>query len=154
IKSFASGVYSVPAGGGQPKAVTQNGFAPDDRAHLWPDALPGGKAIIFTVWSGRSFNDARIEALSLDSGKRKVLIEAGTSGRYIPGGYIAYVRNGNLFVAGFDPKRLVVEGTPVLVTEGVMSGASNGDGVFDVSSNGTLTYEPGKFTSFERNLVW
>jgi serine/threonine-protein kinase len=154
IKSFASGVYSVPAGGGQPKQVTQIGSAPDDRGHVWPSALPGNDGIIFTVWNGRSFNDARIDALSLRSGKRKVLIEGGTSGRYIPGGYIAYVRDGNLFVAGFDPKRFAVEGTPVMVTEGVMSGASNGDGVFAVSNNGTLAFEPGKFTSFQRNLVW
>jgi serine/threonine-protein kinase len=153
-KSFFTGLFSVPAGGGQPKQVTQPGSSPDDRSHLWPNALPGNSGLIFTVWNGRTFNEARIEGLLFSTGKRKVLIEGGTSGRYIPGGYLAYARNGTLFVVGFDPKRLEVKGTPVPVIEGVMTGASNGDATFAVSSNGTLVFQPGTFTSFHRNLVW
>lgn len=38
--------------------------------------------------------------------------------------------------------------------EGVMTGASNGDAGFAVSQNGTLAFQPGTFTSFQRNLLW
>jgi eukaryotic-like serine/threonine-protein kinase len=154
IKSFASGMYAVPAAGGPPKQMTQTGSTPDDRGHLWPNVLPGKNGVIFTVWTGRSLNDARIEVLSFSSGKRKVLIEGGTNARYIPGGYLAYARNGTLFVVGFDPKRMELKGTPVPVTEGIMTGASNGDATFAVSNNGTLVFEPGGFVAFQRNLVW
>jgi serine/threonine protein kinase/Tol biopolymer transport system component len=153
-KSFFTGVYAIPAAGGQPKQVTHPGSSPDDRSHLWPNVLPGNSGLIFTVWTGRTFNEARIEGLSFSTGKRKVLIEGGTNGRYIPGGYLAYARNGTLFVVGFDPKRLEVKGTAVPVIEGVMTGASNGDATYAVSNNGTLVFEPGMFTSFQRNLVW
>lgn len=154
VKSFTSGVYAVPAGGGQPRRVTQTGSTPEDRAHVWPSVLPGGNGLIFTVWTGRSFNEARIEALSFKSGKRKVLIEGGTGARYLSSGNIAYTRNGTLFVVGFDPKRMEIEGTPVPVMEGVNTGASNGDADFAVSDNGTLVFHPGTLNSYQRNLVW
>jgi Tol biopolymer transport system component len=153
-KSFASGIYAVPAGGGQTRQVTQAGSTADDRGHLWPKILPGSNGMIFTVWTGRSFDDARIEALSFRTGKRKVLVEGGTGGRYLTNGYLAYLRNGTLFVVRFDPKRLEVKGTAVPVIEGVMSGAANGDADFAVSENGTLVFQPGTFASFQRNLVW
>jgi Tol biopolymer transport system component len=121
---------------------------------MWPDVLPGGAGLIFTVWTGRSFNDARIEALSFASGKRKVLIEGGTGARYLSNGSLAYTRNGTLFVVAFDPRQLEIKGTPAPVIEGVMTGASNGDADFAVSKNGTLIFQPGTFTSSSRNLVW
>src|SRR5215472_2637277 len=153
-KSVTSGIYAVPAGGGQPRQVTHPGATADDRFHLWPKALPGNNGIIFTVWTGRSFNDARIEGLSFKTGERKVLVEGGTDGRYLPNGYLAYTRNGTLFAVLFDPKRLEVKGAPVSLIEGVMSGAANGDAAFAVSDNGTLAFRPGSVTSFQRNLVW
>jgi eukaryotic-like serine/threonine-protein kinase len=153
-KTFTSGIFAVPAAGGQPRQVTQTGSTPDDRADVWPSLLPGGSGLIFTVWTGRSFNEARIEGLSFKTGKRKVLIEGGTGARYLSSGQIAYTRNGTLFVVSFDPKQMEIKGTPTPVVEGVMTGASNGDADFAVSNNGILIYEPGGFTSFQRNLVW
>jgi Tol biopolymer transport system component len=153
-KSVTSGIYAVPAGGGQPRQVTHTGATADDRFHLWPKTLPGNYGIIFTVWTGRSFNDARIEGLLFKTGERKVLVEGGTDGRYLPNGYLAYTRNGTLFAVPFDPKRLEVKGAPMSLIEGVMSGAANGDADFAVSNNGTLVFRPGSVTSFQRNLVW
>jgi len=154
VKSFTGGVCAVPSGGGEPRQVTHPGATPDDRAHVWPNVLPGGNAMIFTVWTGQSFNEARIEALSFKSGKRKVLIEGGTGATYLSSGHLAYTRNGTLFVVGFDPKRLEVKGTPMPMLEGVMTGAANGNADFAVSNDGTLVFQPGTFTSFQRNLVW
>ena len=151
-KSFSSGIYAVPAGGGQPWQVTQPGSG--DRAHLWPKALPGNSGLIFTVWTGRSFNEARIEGLWFKTGRRKVLVEGGTDGRYLANGFLAYTRNGTLFVVGFDPKRLETKGTPIPIIDGVKSGAANGDADFAVSDNGTLVFQPGTFSSYQRNLVW
>jgi serine/threonine protein kinase len=154
VKSFNSGIYAIPGGGGQLRQITQTGTKSDDRAHLWPNVLPGGKGLIFTVWTGRSFNEARIEGLSFKTGKRKVLLVGGSDAHYLSNGYLAYGHNGTLFVVGFDPERLEVKGAPVPVIQGVMSGASNGDAVFAVSQNGTLVFQPGSLTSFQHNLLW
>src|SRR6266700_3666571 len=109
--------------------------------------------INLTVWNGKSFNDARIEALSFKTGKRKVLIDGGTDARYLPDGHLAYAHNGTLFMVGFDAERVEVKGTPVAEIEGLMTGAANGDAVFGVSRNGTLVYQQGNFTSFQRELL-
>ncbi|MFY9559943.1 MAG: protein kinase [Terriglobales bacterium] len=154
LNAFGTGIYAVPAAGGQPRQVTRIGSQPDDRAHLWPDVLPGGRGLIFTVWTGKTFNEGRIEGILFKTGKRALLVEGGTDGRYLAGGYLAYARNGTLFVVGFDPERLELKGTPVPVIEGVMSGAANGDAVFAVAPNGTLVFQPGSFTAFRRNLLW
>src|SRR5579863_179558 len=154
VKGFTSGIFSVPAEGGQSRQLTNPGSTPEDRAHLWPSPFPRNTGMIFTVWTGRTFNEARIEGLLFKSGQRKVLIEGATGGRYLPSGHLAYTRNGTLFVVGFDAERLEVKGTPIPVIEGVMTGASNGDADFAVSNNGTLVFQPGTLTSFQRNLVW
>src|SRR6266567_3564233 len=65
--------------------------------------------INLTVWNGKSFNDARIEALSFKTGKRKVLIDGGTDARYLPDGHLAYAHNGTLFMVGFDAERVEVK---------------------------------------------
>jgi eukaryotic-like serine/threonine-protein kinase len=153
LKTFTSGIYAVSASGGQSRQVTQTGAA-GDRADIWPCVLPGRAGLIFTVWTGKSLSEWRIEGLSFKTGKRKVLIEGGTGARYLASGHIAYSRNGTLFVVGFDPKTMEVKGTPAPVIDGVMTGASNGDADFAVSDNGTLVFVPGTFTSFQRNLAW
>jgi serine/threonine protein kinase/Tol biopolymer transport system component len=154
VKSVVTGIYAVPATGGQPRQMTRPGSASDDRFHLWPKSLPGNKGIIFTVWTGRSFNEARIEGLSFDTGKRKVLIEGGTDARYLSNGSLAYDRNGTVFVVPFDARRLEINGVSVPTVDGVMMGAENGNADFAVSKNGTLVFRPGAVTSFENNLVW
>ena len=152
VKSFTSGIYAVPASGGPPRQVTKTGSSAGDRVHFWPVVLPHNNGLIFTVWTGKSFNEARIEALSFKTGKRKVLIDGGTDAHYLANGHIAYGRSGTVFVAGFDPERLELTSSPVPVIEGVMMGASNGDVAFAVARNGTLIFEPGTFTSF--NATW
>jgi serine/threonine protein kinase len=156
IKTFASGIYAIPAEGGEATQVTHTntGTKADDRAHLWPSVLPHNSGLIFTVWSGKSFNETRIEGISFKTGKRKVLLENGTDAHYLSSGHIAYGRDGTLFIAGFDPDRMEVTSPPTPVIQGVMMGASNGDAVFGVSQNGTLVFEPGSFASVRRNLVW
>jgi serine/threonine protein kinase/Tol biopolymer transport system component len=154
VKSFTSGIYAVPANGGPERQVTHTGSSAGDRVHFWPVALPHNSGLIFTVWTGKSFNEGRIEVLSFKTGKRKVLIDGGTDAHYLSGGFLAYGRAGTVLVAGFDPERLELTSSPVPAIEGVMMGASNGDAAFGFSRNGTLIFEPGTFTSFQRNLVW
>jgi len=153
VQGFSAGIRALRSGGSM-RSVTKTGTTKDDRAHLWPQVLPGGKTLLFTVWTGASFNDARIEAVSLKSGARTVLVRGGTHGRYVPTGHLVYSRGGNLFAVRFDPSRLEIGGDPVQVVEGVATGAANGEARFDFSSTGTLIYAQGEFTAAARNLVW
>src|SRR5207245_2886681 len=80
VPELPSGVASVPAAGGQPREVVSIDFAKGERQHRYPCALPGGKAVIFTTATADSttFDEAHIAVFSLDTGRKKVLVEGGT----------------------------------------------------------------------------
>src|SRR5262249_8688691 len=48
-----SGLWSVRAAGGKPQELTKLDRSKDDLSHRWPQVLPGGSAILYTVFSGR-----------------------------------------------------------------------------------------------------
>ena len=47
-----SGLWKVSAAGGSPTAVTALDRSKGEVSHRWPQVLPGGAAVIFTVWTG------------------------------------------------------------------------------------------------------
>ncbi len=106
--SFSSGLFRVSAAGGTPKPLTTPEHKNGEISHRWPEILPGGKAVLFTIWAGTGVDDLRIGVLSLETGERRVLVEGGTYARYVPPGYMVYARAGGLLAVPFDLKRLEV----------------------------------------------
>ena len=53
-------------------------------SHRWPEFLPGGKAILFTINTAGGPDDWQIAVERLDTGERKILVRGGTDGRYVP----------------------------------------------------------------------
>jgi eukaryotic-like serine/threonine-protein kinase len=150
-----SGLFQVPAVGGKPKALTAPDRKKGEISHRWPEILPGGKALLFSVWSGGTFDDARIVLLSLATGERRVLIEGGSYARYVPSGHLVYVRAGGLVAVPFDLKRLEVTGSPVTILEGISMNPSSGWAEFSTSMDGSLAYVPGGSRAYtERTLLW
>ena len=109
--------------------------------HWWPEILPGGRAVLFTIIKGGDEN-RDIALLDLEGGETTVLIPDGTNPRYAATGHIVYGRDGALWAVPFDLDRLEVMGDPVRVLEGIMiksTGAVN----FALSSTGSLVYAVG-----------
>ena len=127
---------------------TEGGFS-----HRWPQFLPGGKAVLFTIDTGGSFDEARIGVLSLETGKTKLLLEGGTGARYVPTGHIVFSRAGALLAVPFDLERLERTGDPVTVVEGILM-EPGGAAHFTFSDDGSLAYVPGGVLVPNRKLVW
>ena len=89
-----SGLQRVSASGGEPESVTTPDVDRGEGLHRFPQYLPGGNAILFTVGTGGSWDDALIVAERLDTGERKVLIEGGSDARYVPTGHLVFNRGG------------------------------------------------------------
>src|SRR6185295_8820010 len=90
----------VRESGGRVEMVTRLDAARAERTHRWPDALPGGEAVLFTSDTQSSteyYDDARIEAVRPTTGERKVLIEGASQARFAPGGYLVFARDGALY---------------------------------------------------------
>ncbi len=149
-----SGLWRVSASGGTPQMVTSPDSKRGERSHRLPETLPGGKAILFTVHTGGTFDEARIAVLTLKTGQWKPLIEGGSNPRYVPTGHIVYARSGALLAVPFDLDRLEVSGPPVPVLEGVITSATGGHAQFSISAEGSLVYIPGSPALTERTLVW
>lgn len=144
-------VSRVSSDGGPVRPVTR--FEPGDQNHRWPEALPGGKAILFTVGSGTEWDSAKIVGENLATGERKLLIDGGTRPRYIPGGYLVYARGNSLNAVSFDAQNLRVTGTPVEVARNVwldLTGLSH----FDVSRTGTLVSISPETAGARVDLSW
>jgi len=156
VSDVPGGVLSIPAAGGQPKEIVKIDTAVGERIVKYPNALPTGKALLFTVATAdsESFDDARVAAFSMRTGRRKVLVEGGTHARYSPSGHLVYARNGNLLAVRFDPDRLQVTGQPVTVLEGVLMSRNTGAAAFELSASGDLVYVPGACEGGARTLFW
>ena len=94
--------------------------------------------MLFTIWTGASFDEARIGLLSLETGAQRILVEEGTYARYIPSGQLVYARAGGLLAVAFDLKRLEVTGPPVSVLEDVSMFPGTGAVDFSASAEGSL----------------
>lgn len=137
-----SPVYRVRASGGQAEAISSLRSSDKERSHRWPDVLPGGKAILFSVAYeiGNPLDDASIAVLDLSTGKHKTLIKGGAFPRYAPTGHLVYARRGALIAVPFDVERLEVTGAPVTVQEHLMTTVVNGRAQFSFSSKGDFAY--------------
>ena len=143
--SASSPLSLVAAAGGQLRALTTLDRDKGEVTHRWPQWLPGGKAVLFTVGTqglGR-FDDATIEVVEVATAKRRVVHRGGTYGRYVESGHVVYVSGDTLFAMPFDAARLEPTGSPVPVVEGLVATPVEGGGQFDVSSSGTLVYASG-----------
>jgi serine/threonine-protein kinase len=140
----AGGLSRVSWTGGTPEPLTRTGEH-GDATHRYPQVLPGAKAALFTshkIVTG--FDDATIEAVSLATGERKVVLRGGYFARYISDvSALVYLHDGVLFAVPFDVRALEVRGTPVPVLEEVAGDANTGAGNVDVAG-GTLIYRQGK----------
>ena len=147
-----SGLLRVSAAGGEVTAITD---AADGR-HLWPDLLPNGTHVLFTVSPSAGSADDQIALLDLDTGDHRVIIANGTAARYAPTGHIVYALEGTLRAVSFDLASLEVGRDPVPVVEQVLTKGGVAAAAFDLSDTGSLVYVTGGPVGgggFER-LVW
>jgi serine/threonine protein kinase/Tol biopolymer transport system component len=133
----------LPAAGGTPTMLTA--LAEGETALRWPQILPGGKAVLFSVRrSFGTFDDAHIDLVSFRDGRRTTLLRGGTFGRYLATskerGVLMYVNQGTVFGVPFDLERLDVSGTPSPVLAEVGFNNVMGAAQIDASQNGTLVY--------------
>jgi len=147
-------LMQVPASGGKCEILTTPDRQKGEIGHRWPQILPGGRSLLFTIGTSRLFADARIAVLDRATRTYRVLVEGASVGRYVPSGHLVYVRGGALFAAPFDLKRLVITGPEAPVIEGVYFNSTGGFADYSFSGSGLLVYmQETRLTSFS-TLDW
>ena len=148
-----SGLMRVSAVGGTPSPVTKLDSQKGEFSHRWPDLLPDGKTVLFTIGTLGSWDDAQIVTQSLETGERQTLITGGTFPHYVPTGHVIYARAGRLMAVPFDLGQRKVTGPPFVVLSRVWE-SLDGAAQLSVSPLGHLVYAPGGLPSSEHMLVW
>ncbi len=151
------GIFRAPASGGAPEEVTILDTAKGEISHRFPQLLPDGKWVIFTVKYNNiaTFADAVIVAENLETHERRELIRGGSYGRYLSSGYLMYARDTLLYAVPFDAGNLKITGTPLPVASGGMMNPLAGTANFEVSKNGILIYTPvGTFGINNTTVGW
>ncbi|MCX6607889.1 MAG: winged helix-turn-helix domain-containing protein [Acidobacteria bacterium] len=137
ILSSNHGSYFGSPSGGTPE--------PSKDSFPWPQILPGGENILYTVWDPK-VNRFRAHVRPLDGGTLAPLLESDSRVAYTASsltpqtGYLLYVRAGTLLAHPFDPRSLRLSGEAVSVASKVYSFLPTGAADFSVSDQGTLAY--------------
>ncbi len=150
-----TGLERVSGDGGDVTILTTPNRDRGEGDHVWPEFLPDGQAVLFTITPARGGLDAaQIAVLDLQRGTQTVLLRGGSHARYVPTGHLIYGAGGAMRAVPFDVRRRVVTGTPVPVLDSV---AISPDGFLeaDIAADGTLVYLSGDASlSAARTLVW
>jgi serine/threonine protein kinase/Tol biopolymer transport system component len=146
-----SGLWRVPASGGTPQLVTTLDTKKGEFSHRWPQILPGGREVLFTV-QGPNSTDFHVAVESLMTRQRRNLTEKGSYARYASSGHLVYAWEGSLLASPFDLVRLEVTGPESSILENLPLD-KDGAAMFALSGNGTLIYVSAGPPS-QRTLVW
>ena len=145
-REYGSGLSSISASGGEIRTVSELDSTRNERTHRWPQVLPGGKWVLYTIGdqnNPNSYTNAQLALQSLETGKRHILNIRGEMARYVEPGYLIIARNGSLLAAPFSLNQLKLTGSPITVVSNVDGDLGSGISYFSVSQNGNLLYIPG-----------
>jgi hypothetical protein len=111
----AIGLQRVSAGGGEVVVLTRPDRTRGEIDHLWPEALPGGSEILYTILTADGPDASQIAVLDLATGTSNVVLRGGSHAHYVPTGHLLYGARGTLLAVPFDVAQSEVRGTPVPV---------------------------------------
>ena len=149
-----TGLQRVSASGGKPVLLTTPNAGAGELDHAWPEFLPGGQAVLYTILpAGGSLDAAQVAVLDLRTNTQKTLIRGGHHGHYVPSGHLMYGAEGTLRAVAFDLSRLDVAGTSVPVLDQALTTPAGAVEAV-VATNGTLAYISGSIEAETRQFMW
>ena len=133
-----SALMRVRASGGTPEVVAVADTSRDELFLGWPASLPGGKAILLTIFRKEAPPD--VAAFELSTRRIQVLM-SGVRAFYAPTGHLVVLKgDGTVMGVPFDPQDFEMTGRPVPLLEGLWV-PQGGRSFFGFSANGTLVHD-------------
>ena len=138
-----AGLQRVAVDGGSPEALTRPDPDAGEQGHRWPEILPAGRAVLYTVWRGRA-ELSRIARLDLATGESTVLVDGGSQPRYLPPGILLYARGHQVMAVRYDAGDAALTAAAVPVLKGIETSDSQGAVELAVAGmhDGVAVYTP------------
>ncbi|MCP4573645.1 MAG: protein kinase [bacterium] len=150
--SATSGIFKVPAIGGEPVELTTVDAGYDSHRH--PRFLPGGREFIYVGRHSGGGGDNSVFLAALDTAVvPRNIAESQTQADYA-NGHLLTVREDVLMATPFTPdqERVIEGGTPLV--ENVLSIPGAALGVFAPSATGVMAFQTGASTRTGRMVFW
>jgi serine/threonine-protein kinase len=143
VISLGGRLLQASANGGPAQPIAEPDAARGEVRFAWPEFLPDGRSVLFTILGADGTADARIAVLDVATRRTTPVLQGGHAARYLRTGHLLYASQGRLHVVAFDVRALATRGVPAMV-EGVSITTTPGgfNANFAVSDNGTLAYLP------------
>jgi Tol biopolymer transport system component len=146
--SYAAGLMRAPAGGGAPTEIAKPDPKKNERTYRWPDPLPNGAGILFTIgWEKSQQNYDNADIAVLAGGTLRTLVKGASTARFVAPNRLVFVRLGTLFAIAFDPGTATVHGDPFPVLHELGGDPTSGVAYLSIARNGTLAWVPGSAVS-------
>jgi len=143
-----------PVEGGRPGPALAIDAGKFKGRYIVLSALPDGTNLLAAAGSyGADGFRWSVAVLNATSGEGRVVIEDGTISAWSPTGHLLFTRRDTLLAVPFDPDALMTTGGPVTITDGLLTVDAMVGGWFDLSSSGTLVYQPGGIQGANRHLI-
>ncbi|HEY4491555.1 MAG TPA: protein kinase, partial [Acidobacteriota bacterium] len=147
-----SNLYKVSASGGEAVEATELSEENDETSHRFPHFLPDGRHFLFMARSVEGKETVNIA--SLDNAASKVVLKDAAGPRYVPPGFLVFIREKKLMARAFDINKHELTGEPIVLANDVQAEGGvgpTGNAPFSVSQN-VLAYRAG--AGFKTQLVW
>jgi eukaryotic-like serine/threonine-protein kinase len=135
----SSGLWLVSANGGMPAQLTT---PESDVAHGYPQILPGGSEVLYSV---RQRNTWQLALLNLTDRKSRPLGNGRVVGegvQYLRTGHLVYAQAGGLVALPFDPSTGSLDQPPVALPERLDASRFGGAYFAVAAGAGSLVYAP------------
>ena len=153
VYATSEGLYRDPGRWRRTKAHCSARSRAQEDLYGFPQFLPGGQSIVFTLVSQEPTQAPQTVMLDLTTLERKVVL-TGSSARYLASGELLYVAESGLHAVAFDASSGGVTSKPISVADvEIPVTPDNGAANFAVSDTGTLIFAPLPRTGL-RALAW
>ncbi|MFT5464454.1 MAG: Tol biopolymer transport system component [Planctomycetota bacterium] len=141
-RSWTSGLLQTRAEGGAGEELTTLDPESGEVGHFWPTPLPGGHALLYTVYTtAGTLNKARIELLDSRTGQSRFVTD-GAQPIPLATGHLLYFRAGVYELAPFDALSGMITGPPRTVFDELAPLDSQGSTqrFVSISASGVMAY--------------
>jgi serine/threonine protein kinase len=154
--SIGSGLLRIPSSGGTPESLTKPDGAANGYAHVFPQALPGSRNVLFTIWGQTNGN----AVVSLDSHRWEMVLPEASftfgffdSTRGSTGRILVVDQSAGIMAAPFDASHPARTSADTTVLSNVYwEPELESRGWLSISDNRTAVYAPGN--PAKTSLVW
>ncbi len=141
VFATTEGLYQVAENGGAPRLLAKPDPARKERLYAWPQFMPGGRTVMFTIVPEGSIDGAKIAVLNLDTLAATEVLTGGTASHYASTGHLVYGSGRTMKAVAFDLATLQTRGDPVELPDiEIASTPDNGAADFALSETGTLLF--------------